>query len=258
MNIRALLSPALCALIAACATIPDNTKEIEFEGRSLQEETVELGAGKYKLTLAGVQQTKAQVERAYAFRAGQMCGGRGVAGDPEYVAPLIRHRPTYGVTPSRTAYTLAGVVSCPDSVASVASAVALIKDSIKVASYTKAYFFVVSKIGNARIEDSYLRTERRDYGRGAQMTPALVERNVPAQMATFTIEGHARSAIPLIELLSGDYLPVAGTVTFAPEMHRTYVVKGELGVRYSAVWIEEELDGGGSRLIGKKVEARRP
>lgn len=259
MNIRTVLPLALCALIGACVTIPENTKEFEFEGRSLQEETVELGAGQYKLTLAGVQQTKAQVERAYAFRAGQMCDGRGVAGDPEYVAPLIRHRPTYGGAPSRTAYTLAGVVSCPGSVAPATSAVALIKDSIKVASYTKAYFFVVSKIGDTRIEDSYLRTARRDYGRGPQMTPALVERNVPAQMATFTIEGSTRYAAPILDLASGDrVLDVVGTVTFAPEKHRTYVVKGELGERYSAVWIEEELDGGGSRLIGKKVEARRP
>jgi hypothetical protein len=259
MNIRALLPLALCGLIGACATIPENTKEFEFEGRSLKEETVELGDGKYKLTLAGVQQTKAQVERAYAFRAAKMCGGRGVAGEPEYVAPLIRHRPTFGIEPSRTAYTLAGVVSCPGSVSPAGSAVALIKDSVKVASYTKAYFFFVSKIGDDRIEDSYLRTERRNYGRGAQMTPALVERNVPAQLATFAIEGRTRHAAPILGLASGDRpLDVAGTVTFAPEKHRTYVVKGELGERYSAVWIEEELDGGGSRLVGKKVEARRP
>src|SRR5215216_186164 len=121
MNIRVLLLAALCGLIGACATIPSNIKQVEFEGRSLQEETVELGAGKYKLTLAGERQTKAEVERAYVFRAEQMCDGRGIAGEPEYVAPLIRHRPTYGVLISRTAYTLAGVVSCPDSASPAAA-----------------------------------------------------------------------------------------------------------------------------------------
>jgi hypothetical protein len=43
-------------------------------------------------------------------------------------------------------------------------------------------------------------------------------------------------------------------VTFTPEKHRTYVVKGELGENYSAVWIEEELEGGGSRMVGDRIE----
>jgi hypothetical protein len=60
-------------------------------------------------------------------------------------------------------------------------------------------------------------------------------------------------------LTSGErLLDVVGTVTFAPEIHRTYVIKGELGERYSAVWIEEELDGGGSRMVGQKIETRKP
>ncbi|ROZ79470.1 hypothetical protein [Ramlibacter sp. WS9] len=258
MNIRVLLLATLCGFLGACATIPDNTKQVEFEGRSLKEETVELSPGKYKVTLAGFQQTKAQVERAYASRAAQMCDGRGVAGEPEYVGPLVHRSPAFGPSVPG-AYTLAGIVTCPDAVAAPTAAVAVLRDSIKIASTRKAQFFVVSKIGDARIEDSYLRTAVRNQGRGLQMTPTLVERNVPARMATFTIEGRTRYAAPIIELTSGErLLDVVGTVTFAPENHRTYVVKGELGERYSAVWIEEELDGGGSRMIGKKIETGSP
>lgn len=260
MNLRALLPMGLCLVVGACATtVPDNSKLFQFEGSSVREEMIELGAGRYKLTLAGMGQTKAQVERAYAFRAAQMCGGRAVAGDPQYIPPITLPRPTYGVAPSNSAYMLAGVVTCPDSATQAGAAVALIRDSARFTSEKKADIFFVSKIGDAKIEDSDMRTEQRNRGMGSSMTPVLVERNVPAQLATFTIVGRARYAAPIVELTSGQrLLDVTGTVTFAPQRHRTYVVRGELGERYAAVWIEEELDAGGSRMIGKKVERRTP
>jgi hypothetical protein len=260
MNFRALMLLGLCSIVGACATTPpDNTTTFEFEGSSVRVETLEVGAGKYKLTLAGARQTKAQVERAYAYRAGQLCGGRGVAGDPEFIPPTNRSTPVLWPGLSSGAYTLAGVVTCPDGAAPAGAAVALVRDSARFTSERKADFFFVSKVGDRKIEDSYTRTGQRNAGNGSYMTPVLVERNVPAQLATFTIVGRARYAAPILEMTSNQrLLDVTGTVTFAPEQHRTYVVKGELGERYSAVWVEEQLDGGGSRMIGKKVEQRKP
>ena len=257
MKFRTLLLSGLCLFLGACATrVADNTTTFQFEGSSVQQEMVEVGAGKYKVTLAGMRQTKAQVERAYAFRVSQMCGGRATATPPEYVAQQARG-PVWGPTPQNTAYTLAGVVTCPDAAGAPVAAVAVIRDSAKFTSQNRADIFYLSKIGETKIEDSYMRTAQRNAGQGMVMSTALVERNVPAQLATFTISGHTRYAAPILALTSGpQLLGVTGTVTFAPEQYKRYVVKGELGERYSAVWIEEELDGGGTRMVGNKVEQR--
>jgi hypothetical protein len=42
-------------------------------------------------------------------------------------------------------------------------------------------------------------------------------------------------------------------VTFTPERYKRYVVRGELGEDYSAVWIEEDET---KTLIGEKIESR--
>lgn len=46
---------------------------------------------------------------------------------------------------------------------------------------------------------------------------------------------------------------VKGDVQFTPEADKTYVVKGELGESYSAVWLEEF---GAGAIAGTKVEIR--
>lgn len=130
--------------------------------------------------------------------------------------------------------------------------VAIIKDSVKPHSQSKADFFYLSEIDGRRIEDSRVRTRQMNQGRGFNMSPSVVERNVPAQQATFTLVGRTEYAAPILALTNTVY-QVTGKITFTPEKYRNYIVRGELGESYSAVWLEDEADG---RTIGEKIEVK--
>lgn len=132
--------------------------------------------------------------------------------------------------------------------------VSIIKDSVKPMSQSKADFFYISEINGKRIEDSRARTLRTNQGRGFSMTPAVVERNVPAQMSTFTLVGRTEYAAPILALTNTVY-QITGKLTFSPEMYRSYVVRGELSESYSAVWLEDEATG---KTIGEKIEVKGP
>lgn len=128
--------------------------------------------------------------------------------------------------------------------------VALIKDSYRPYDQRKVEFFCLSKIDDKRIEDSSTRTQMANYGRGLKMTPVVVERNVPAQKATFTLVARTQYAAPILALTNEVY-QVTGKITFTPEANRIYVVRGELDDNYSAVWLEDEATG---NLIVEKIE----
>lgn len=132
--------------------------------------------------------------------------------------------------------------------------VAIIKDSVKPHSEKKADFFYVSEIDGKRIEDSRIKTLNVNRGRGFNMTPSVIERNVPAQQATFTLVGRTEYAAPILALTNTVY-QVTGKVTFSPETYRSYVVRGELAENYSAVWLEDEVTG---KAIGQKIEVNGP
>jgi hypothetical protein len=132
--------------------------------------------------------------------------------------------------------------------------VAIIKDSVKPLSQSKADFFYVSEINGKRIEDSRVKTLRINQGRGFNMTPSVIERNVPAQKATFTLVGRTEYAAPILALTNTVY-QVTGKVTFSPETYRSYIVRGELGENYSAVWLEDEVTG---KTVGEKIEVNGP
>ncbi len=252
MNFRLALASGLCLLASGCVTNPPT--RFEFEGGMVTYEMLEIGNRRYKLNIEGGRgQNKAQVERAYAFRAGQLCDGKGRAGDPEYIPGIAPDRGL--LSPPRGGYRLSGVVACHGASPAAAAAVAVFRDTVKSTSERKAEFFYLSKIDDKKMENSSERTENRNRGRGFAMTPMMVERNVPAQLATFTIVGSAQYAAPILALTTDKRVyDVTGTVKFAPERHKTYVVKGQLGEKSSAVWIEEEIEGGGSRMIGDKIE----
>lgn len=129
--------------------------------------------------------------------------------------------------------------------------VALIKDSVKPISEKKADFFYVSEIDGKPIEDSRTKTLNDvSRGRGFMMAPSVIERNIPPREATFTLVGRTEYAAPILALTHTVY-QVTGKVTFSPEKDRSYVVRGELGENYSAVWLEDEVTG---KTIGRKIE----
>lgn len=71
-------------------------------------------------------------------------------------------------------------------------------------------------------------------------------------MISLTAIARTQYAAPILAL-TGTIYQVKGVIEFTPLPDRSYVVRGELGDAYSAVWIEE--DGSGT-LVGKKVEIK--
>jgi len=129
---------------------------------------------------------------------------------------------------------------------------ATVKDSVKPYSAGKADFFYLSDVDGRRIANSRIATRVTNQGRGMYMKPVVLIRQVPAQPSRFKIFGRTEYAAPILALTSTVY-QVTGEIQITPEAEKTYVVKGELGENYSAVWIEEE---GSGRMIGEKVEVK--
>jgi hypothetical protein len=133
-----------------------------------------------------------------------------------------------------------------------AGPLATVKDSVKPSSTSKADFFYLSDVDGRQIANSRIATRVTNQGRGMYMKPVVLTRQVPAQASRFTIFGRTEYAAPILALTSTVY-QVTGEIQITPEPDKTYVVKGELGENYSAVWVEEEGTG---RIIGEKVEVK--
>lgn len=130
--------------------------------------------------------------------------------------------------------------------------VATIKDSVMAYSSAKADLFYLTHVEERRIEDSRSRTLKVNYGRGLNMTPVVLERKVPARTSTFKVVGRTEYAAPILALTNAVY-QVTGDIKIAPEKDKTYIVKGELGENYSAVWIEDMET---NSVVGEKIEIK--
>ncbi|ESP91485.1 MULTISPECIES: hypothetical protein [Pseudoalteromonas] len=116
----------------------------------------------------------------------------------------------------------------------------------------KADLFYLEKVDGKRIHNSAAATRSATYGQGFALTTEHVVTDTPSSMATFTIKGRTLYAAP-IQAMTGTVYEVTGDVTFSPEPDITYIVRGELGKAYSAVWIEEK---GSGKVILKKIEIK--
>ncbi|ROH87025.1 hypothetical protein ED236_04865 [Pseudomethylobacillus aquaticus] len=110
--------------------------------------------------------------------------------------------------------------------------------------------FYVTHVDGREIENSLIKTRTTNRGRGLAITAQLLENRIPARATTVYIVGRTEYAAPILALTNTVY-QVKGSVEFIPEPDKRYVVRGELGETYSAVWIEEEAS---SLLMGNKVE----
>lgn len=130
---------------------------------------------------------------------------------------------------------------------------AYIEDSAEVHSYSKVDFFVVEAIEETDINNSVYETRRGNRGRGMRMTPYLTGRPVVAgRPIKIELRGRTEFAAPIQALTSTVY-QVQGTVEFTPKAEGKYVVRGQLGDTYSAVWLEDAANG---QPIGQKVEIK--
>lgn len=84
------------------------------------------------------------------------------------------------------------------------------------------------------------------------MTPVVLQREIPAQPTALTIVARTEYAAPILAMTNAVY-QVKGEVRITPDPNKTYVVRGELGESYSAVWIQEE---GTNVVVGTKVETK--
>jgi hypothetical protein len=129
---------------------------------------------------------------------------------------------------------------------------ATLRDSVVAHSHSKADFFYVQEVDGHQIEDSRTKTLQVNYGRGMYMTPQVVERQIPARASSLKLVGRTEYAAPILTLTNTVY-QVTGDVQFTPAADKVYVVKGELGENYSAVWLEEF---GVGPVAGTKVEVK--
>lgn len=136
-----------------------------------------------------------------------------------------------------------------------AGATANIADSHNAISTSKVEFFYVEKIDGHAVENSRINSLAANRGRGMNMAPVMVQRNVPAAKPTsLDIVGRTEYAAPILSMTNTVY-QVKGKIDFTPEPGKRYVVRGELGEARSAVWLEEEAS---RRLIGNKIEITGP
>lgn len=129
---------------------------------------------------------------------------------------------------------------------------AYIQDTTVTRRATNTDIFFASKVNGKPISESRSATGQANYGRGFVMSPVTIGRQIPAQPVTLTIVGRRHYAAPILTLVNKVY-EVSGEIQFTPEENQTYVVKGELGENYSAVWLE---DARNAQVIGEKIEIK--
>jgi hypothetical protein len=118
---------------------------------------------------------------------------------------------------------------------------ATIRDSGASQGPSQATFYYLSAINGKTIDESLSTTRHANYGRGLQMTPKLVEREVQADRELeLTLDATVAYAAPILELIhSGSMYRATQVIRFQPEPNGVYIVKGELGPDKSSVWLED-------------------
>lgn len=134
-----------------------------------------------------------------------------------------------------------------------AGPVVLVKDTAKIYSNSKGDFFYLTIVDGRRIKDSRSSSENNSYAYGPPLIPVILERNIPAKKSIVTIVGRTIDEAPLVIVVFHTVYEVTGEVVFEPEVGKTYLVKGQLGEKYSAVWIEEEIS---HEIVTERVEIK--
>lgn len=114
---------------------------------------------------------------------------------------------------------------------------ATISDSYSNHEGSTAHFYIVNKINGQFIEDSGYKTRVVNSGRGFNMTPTMVSRDVATVKQTITIAGFVQFATDG-QAMFGDSMLVSGDIVFTPLENETYIVNGKLSKNGSEVWLE--------------------
>lgn len=112
-----------------------------------------------------------------------------------------------------------------------------IKDSYSNHEGSTAHFYIVNKINGMFVEDSGYKTRVVNSGRGFNMTPTMVSRQVATIEQMITIAGFVQFATDG-QGMFGDSMLVSGDIKFTPNVDESYKVNGKLNKNGSEVWLE--------------------
>ena len=150
------------------------------------------------------------------------------------------------------ALAVAGCMSYPPSVPEgYAGPVAKVEDSSVLYGVRRVDVFYMSHIDGRRIYGSLTYTRGTSSGL-TPMTGDVLDRQITAEEHIVTIGARVVYSMGIMELYSPVY-EVLGDVAFLPEPDKRYVVTGELGEGYSAVWIEDKKT---KEIVTKKIVMR--
>jgi len=131
---------------------------------------------------------------------------------------------------------------------------ATIRDSARPESGSRALFFYVAKVDGNAIPESLAVTRQVNYGRGASLTPKVIERKVPARPLVLTLEGRTAYGAPIQEIFNTKTMySVNATVEFEQAPDRAYVVSGILQQDRTEIWLADEATG---ERVGKIVQPK--
>jgi len=119
---------------------------------------------------------------------------------------------------------------------------ASIADSARPLGRDGANYFVLSRVNGQMVDNRFARITKPAGRQDPRMMPVMLERDVPARPATFTIRGRTHYRTPALDMRN-DVYDVSGEVTFTPQPQRHYIVRGELNDRRSVIWIEDAATG---------------
>lgn len=147
---------------------------------------------------------------------------------------------------------LAGCETVPEQVVQPPTGPrARLDETAKAHSASKADFFVVTEIDGKKVRNSMSETFSRNYGRGMVMTPYFLNQDLPAgQVVKVAVTARTLFAAPALAMIN-DVYQVKGVVEFTPQENGRYILRGELGPSWSAVWIEDRAN---DAVVGQKVE----
>ena len=127
-------------------------------------------------------------------------------------------------------------------------ATAVIRDSAANVSDSSGDYFFIYRVNGYEVANALFET-RNDHTFDpllsrptSLMSPKVVDRQVAARPATYTIVAASAYATPELEIAHPLYT-IAGDLVFSPEPGAAYVVRGSLGPEQSSVWIENEATG---------------
>ncbi|TVT68372.1 MAG: hypothetical protein FHP92_20160 [Denitromonas halophila] len=132
---------------------------------------------------------------------------------------------------------------------------ATIDDSFQRLSRSKAKFYYIQQLNDKNIRNALTATYGATEGRGAQLIAMGASRLVPAEPLSLYVVGRVYHSAPIGYLFNSEsnYI-VEGRVIFTPIAGERYLVSGELGEYYSAVWIED-ING---NVVSTMVEVKAP